>query len=76
MLAQLGDLLRLSFETVDVQEVSLAQELDFLRKYVAIEQARFRERLHVTFDIEPGLARLDSANVLHSSSFGAAGQQC
>jgi two-component system LytT family sensor kinase len=55
MLAQLGDLLRLSFETVDVQEVSLAQELDFLRKYVAIEQVRFQERLHVTFDIDPGL---------------------
>ncbi len=53
MLAQLGDLLRLSFETVDVQEVSLAQELDFLRKYVAIEQARFRERLHVTFEVDP-----------------------
>ena len=55
MLAQLGDLLRLSFETVDVQEVSLAQELDFLRKYVAIEQVRFRERLRVTFDVAPGL---------------------
>ncbi|MCC6991819.1 MAG: sensor histidine kinase [Acidobacteria bacterium] len=55
MLAQLGDLLRLSFETLDVQEVSLGQELAFLRKYVAIEQARFRERLHVTFDVAPGL---------------------
>ncbi len=53
MLAQLGDLLRLSFETLDVQEVSLAQELDFLRKYVAIEHARFGERLHVTFDVDP-----------------------
>ena len=53
MLAQLGDLLRQSFETVGVQEVALAQELDFLRKYVAIEQARFRERLHITFDVAP-----------------------
>ena len=53
MLAELGDLLRLSFETMDVQEVSLAQELDFLRKYVSIEQARFRERLRVTFDVAP-----------------------
>jgi two-component system LytT family sensor kinase len=53
MLARLGDLLRMSFETLGVQEVSLEQELDFLRKYVAIEQARFRERLDVTFDVAP-----------------------
>ena len=45
MLARLGDLLRLSFETLGVQEVALGQELDFLGKYVDIEQARFRERL-------------------------------
>ena len=32
MLARLGDLLRLSFETLGVQEVALEQELDFLRQ--------------------------------------------
>jgi signal transduction histidine kinase len=53
MLARLGDLLRLSFENLGVQEVALEQELDFLRQYVAIEQARFRERLTVTFDVAP-----------------------
>jgi two-component system LytT family sensor kinase len=53
MLARLGDLLRMSFETLGVQEVSLEQELDFLRKYVAIEQTRFRERLDVTFEVAP-----------------------
>jgi len=54
MIARLGDLLRQSIETVDVQEVALAHELDFLKKYVDIEQARFQDRLTVTFDIEPG----------------------
>jgi two-component system LytT family sensor kinase len=53
MLARLGDLLRLSFENLGVQEVALEQELDFLRQYVAIEQARFRERLTVTFEVAP-----------------------
>lgn len=51
MLARLGSLLRQAIETTDVQEVALADELDFLRKYVAIEQARFQDRLTVTFDI-------------------------
>ena len=64
MLAQLGDLLRLSFETLDVQEVSLGQELAFLQKYVALEHARFRERLHVTFDIGPGTSDCLVPNLL------------
>lgn len=54
MLARLGTLLRQAIETVDVQEVALAEELDFLRQYVAIEQARFQDRLTVSFEIEPG----------------------
>lgn len=53
MLARLGSLLRQAIETTDVQEVALADELDFLRKYVAIEQARFQDRLTVTFEIAP-----------------------
>ena len=64
MLARLGDLLRLSFESLGVQEVALAQELDFLQKYVAIEQARFRERLDVTFDIAPDTLDCPVPNLL------------
>lgn len=64
MIARLGDLLRLSFENVGVQEVALTQELDFLRQYVAIEQARFRDRLGVTFDIGPGTEECSVPNLL------------
>jgi signal transduction histidine kinase len=53
MLARLGDLLRLSFENVGVQEVALSQELDFLQKYLGIEQARFQERLSASFEVAP-----------------------
>jgi sensor histidine kinase YesM len=53
MIARLSDLLRLSLETVGVQEVDLKQELDFLSKYLEIEQTRFRDRLTVVFDIQP-----------------------
>jgi signal transduction histidine kinase len=53
MIAKLSDLMRLSLEQVGVQEVALKQELDFLSKYLEIEQTRFRDRLTVVFDVEP-----------------------
>jgi signal transduction histidine kinase len=53
MIAKLSDLLRISLQTVGVQEVPLKQELDFLSKYLEIEQTRFRDRLTVVFDVQP-----------------------
>ena len=53
MITNLSDLLRLSLENVGVQEVPLKQELDFLYKYVEIEQTRFRDRLHLKTAIAP-----------------------
>ena len=53
MIARLSDLLRISLQTVGVQEVTLKEELDFLAKYLEIEQTRFRDRLKVVFDVAP-----------------------
>lgn len=53
MIARLSDLLRISLQNVGVQEVTLKQELDFLSKYLEIEQTRFRDRLTVVFDVQP-----------------------
>lgn len=53
MITNLSDLLRLSLENVGVQEVPLKQELDFLNKYVEIEQTRFHDRLRLNMWIEP-----------------------
>jgi signal transduction histidine kinase len=53
MIAKLSDLLRISLQNVGVQEVTLKEELDFLSKYVEIEQTRFRDRLTVVFDVQP-----------------------
>ncbi|HXE80478.1 MAG TPA: histidine kinase [Vicinamibacterales bacterium] len=53
MLAQLSDLLRMALEQRGLQEVALKDELEFVGKYVGIEQARFRERCSVRFDIDP-----------------------
>ena len=52
MIARLSDLLRMSLQRVGVQEVTLKQELDFLSKYLEIEQTRFRDRLTVVFDVQ------------------------
>ncbi|HUR96805.1 MAG TPA: histidine kinase [Pyrinomonadaceae bacterium] len=51
MLTDLSDLLRLSFENLEVQEVPLKQELEFLEKYLEIEQMRFQDRLTVEMNI-------------------------
>ncbi|MFD2370738.1 ECF transporter S component [Brevibacillus sp. GCM10020057] len=38
--------------------VSLAEELEHIEAYLAIERARFGEKLHVTYDIEQGVEGL------------------
>jgi signal transduction histidine kinase len=52
MLEQLGDMLRRVMRSDRRQEVRLADELDFVRNYLAIEQVRFSDRLRVTIDVD------------------------
>ncbi len=51
MLTRLSDLLRISLEHVGIQEVSLERELEFLDRYIKIQQTRFGERLSVKMEI-------------------------
>jgi two-component system LytT family sensor kinase len=53
MVARLSDLLRLTIEGIGVQEVPLAKEIDFLKRYLEIEQTRFADRLTVEMRIAP-----------------------
>jgi two-component system, LytTR family, sensor kinase len=53
MIALLGDLLRISLETVNTQVTTLRHELEFLTCYIEIEKVRFEERLTVSFDVAP-----------------------
>ena len=52
MLARLSDLLRIALDQRGAQEVALKDELEFLQKYLEIEQARFGDRLLVRYEIE------------------------
>ena len=53
MIARLGDFLRLTLENTGAQEVTLQEELEFLRCYLEIERVRFQDRLTVEMAIEP-----------------------
>jgi sensor histidine kinase YesM len=52
MLIRLSDLLRATLNSAGAQEVSLREELEFIQKYLEIEQARFQDRLTVRMDVQ------------------------
>ena len=54
MIDRLSDLLRMSLRS-NAQEVSVKQEIEILQSYLAIEQTRFRDRLSVAIDVDPGV---------------------
>jgi signal transduction histidine kinase len=58
MITRLGDFLRLTLENNGTQEVTLQQEIEFLRCYLEIERVRFQDRLTTSVEIDP--AALDS----------------
>ncbi len=50
---QLGDLLRLALHNEATELVPLRKELEYIRLYLQIEQTRLRDRLEVSFEIQP-----------------------
>lgn len=52
VLELLSDLLRQVLRTEQPHEVPLNQELEFVERYLAIEQVRFADRLHVDLEID------------------------
>ena len=55
MLEQLGEMLRRVLRADRPQEVTLAEELDFVRLYLGIEEMRFSDRLRPSIDVDPAL---------------------
>ncbi len=55
MLKELEGLLRLALDHSQEQEVPLAQEIAFINHYLAIQRARFEERLAAMVDADPDI---------------------
>ena len=55
MLEQLGEMLRRVMRADRPQEVTLADELSFVRQYLGIEQVRYSDRLRPEFAVDPGV---------------------
>jgi two-component system, LytTR family, sensor kinase len=53
MITRLGDFLRLTLENSGRQEVTLKEEMEFLRCYLEIERIRFQDRLTTRVFIDP-----------------------
>ena len=67
MVEQLSDLLRRTLNRARGVEVRLEDELDLVRGYLAIEQARFSDRLHPIFRVDADVidAAVPSFSVQH-----------
>lgn len=64
MIVRLGDFLRLTLENAGAQEVSLEQEMQFLKGYLEIESIRFQDRLTVRIDVEPQALDISVPNLI------------
>jgi two-component system LytT family sensor kinase len=52
MIERLSDLLRITLDKVSVQEVTVAEEIEYLRAYLDIEQVHFGDRLEIVYRID------------------------
>lgn len=64
MIARLSDFLRLTLESSGAQEVPLSAELDFVKRYLEIEQVRLGDRLDVRFNISPEALAVPVPNLI------------
>ena len=64
MLTRLSEFLRITLESVGIQEIELKSELDALDKYLEIEQVRFGDRLTVVRSLEPDTLHLLVPNLI------------
>jgi LytS/YehU family sensor histidine kinase len=53
MISRLSDLLRITFDRSSDAKITVKEEIEFLQKYLDIEQTRFPDRLVVRVEVDP-----------------------
>jgi hypothetical protein len=54
MLRHLNAILKCTLQRTNPEKIPLSQELEIVENYLAIEQVRFADRLHIEIKVEPG----------------------
>ena len=64
MIARLSDFLRMTLRSSGTSVVTLAQEMDFLKTYLEIENIRFQDNLRVEIDIDDAVSGAKVPNLI------------
>lgn len=64
MIVRLSDFLRMTVDQIGAAEVPVSEEIEFLRRYLEIEQLRFEDRLTVEWDIDPAALGVRVPNLI------------
>ncbi len=57
MITNLSDMLRYSLNNINIQEVTLREEMEFLHRYLDIEKIRFQDRLQTEIRVDPSVMK-------------------
>jgi two-component system LytT family sensor kinase len=63
-IVQLSDFLRRTLSDANRQEVPLADEIDYARRYLTIQQTRFTDRLQLDIEMQDGLQNVAVPNLI------------
>jgi len=64
LVTTLAELFRYTFRATESRPVRLEEELEFVRRYLTIEQARFGERLHVVSEVSAAALQVSVPGLL------------
>ena len=70
MLAQLSDLLRMSLQHHEAQEIPLREEFAFLDKYLGLQKLRFEDRFEIDVRMDAAVASGDGTDLYPSAAGG------